>query len=47
MTGAWVGTWLPPAGSGVTITIRTPRTLPGTATSPLPLRVTLNKALVG
>jgi len=38
---------LPPAGSGVTITWLTPRTLPGTSTVPAPLAVTLNRALVG
>src|SRR5689334_5715091 len=47
MTGECVGTWLPPAGSGVTSTCATSRRFPGTSTSPLPCAVTLNRALVG
>ena len=47
ITGACVGTLEPPAGSGVTSTWLTPSRLPGTSTSPLPLALTSNSALVG
>ncbi len=46
-TGAWVGTRLPPARSGVTIRRLTPLSAPVTPTSAAPSRVTLNNVRVG
>jgi hypothetical protein len=47
MTGARVGSLLPPSGSSVTITASTPLSLPGTSTDASPARLTENSAFVG